>query len=56
MRKEIMEYRVYGDVDGNGIDEYVAAHSAQEAADQMRKWYDGNIEILEVSRVMKGWK
>lgn len=56
MAKEIMEYRVYGEHDGNGVDEYVAAHSAQEAADTMRGWYDGEIEIIEVSRVMKGWK
>lgn len=56
MVKEIMEYRVYGMVDDNGVDEYVAAHSAQEAADMVRGWFEGKIQILEVARIMKGWK
>ena len=56
MGKEIAEYCVYGRYQENGVDEYVACRSAQEAADMMREWYDGEIEILEVAKIMKGWK
>lgn len=56
MRNELKMYRVYGLKNGNSLDEYCEASSAQKAVDKVREWYEGDCEIIEVSRVIKGWK
>lgn len=46
---------VYMTAEGNIRTEYIAAYSAQEAADEVRSYEEG-IEIREVAKVMKSWK
>ena len=49
-------YRVYGFLPNGGpVDEYEAATSSQDAADRVRGWYPG-IKIVEVAKVVKGWR
>ena len=50
-------YRVYGaKTDGNYHDDYVAAYTAQDAADRIRSEYEDGYEVLEVSKVVRNWR
>lgn len=59
---ELPEFRVYGKYEEDGaeicFDEYCYATTAQSAANRVREWYSDktNCAVLEVSKVMKGWK
>ena len=53
----LIMYRVYGFVGEQSFDEYVEASSVQRAVDRVREWHDGEkYEVVEVSKVVKGWK
>lgn len=57
MRNELKMYRVYGrEDDWNSFDEYCEASSPQRAVDRVREWHGEGYEVIEVSRVIKGWK
>lgn len=47
---------VYITNSGNTNTDYVDANSPQKAADTVREWEEDGIEILEVAKVLKGWK
>lgn len=50
-------YRVYGYDNERAYDEYCEATSAQVAVDHVREWHEGEpYQVLEVSKVVKGWK
>lgn len=59
-------YRVYGRDEFEEYDEYLEASSVQKAVDRVREWhsYDGfpfkdpkkQYEVIEVAKVVKGWK
>ena len=66
MKNELKMYRVYGRDEYDQWDEYCEASSAQNAVDRVREWhsyddrtYNGkriNYEVVEVAKVVKGWK
>lgn len=63
MKHDLSMYRVYGQDDYDSYDEYCEASSAQMAANRVREWHDfddesasRNYKVIEVSKVMKGWK
>ena len=49
-------YRVYGQREGYYHDDYVAAYTAQDAADRIRAEYEGEYEVIEVSKVVRNWR
>lgn len=49
-------YRVYGFENGNGVDIYVEAYTAQDAADKARAGRDESYHVEEVARVIYNWR
>jgi len=56
VKDELKMYRVYGRKGLDSFDEYLYASNAQTAVDKVREWFEGECEVLEVAKVVKGWK